>query len=101
LEPEIPRLPHKSFGVPSARHRTSVPTARRKTGQVFSRRPLGREEEAPWLALGRPLARKAVTLEERREDFVARCEARTLSERTLEWYDAAALVAGLAGRSDA
>jgi hypothetical protein len=36
LKPEISRLPHKSFGVPSARHRTSVPTARRKTGQVFS-----------------------------------------------------------------
>jgi hypothetical protein len=51
--------------------------------------------------LGRPLARKAVTLEELREDYLAHSEARTLSERTLEWYDAAALVAGLAGRGNA
>ncbi len=36
--------------------------------------------------LGRPLARKAVTLEDLREDFLAHCEARNLSERTLEWY---------------
>jgi hypothetical protein len=28
-----PRLPHKSFGVRFARHRTSLPTALRKTGQ--------------------------------------------------------------------
>jgi hypothetical protein len=36
--------------------------------------------------LGRPLERKAVTLEDLREDFLAHCEARNLSERTLEWY---------------
>ena len=36
--------------------------------------------------LGRPLARKAVTLEDLREDFLAHCEARNLSQRTLEWY---------------
>jgi hypothetical protein len=32
--------------------------------------------------LGRPLARKAVTLENLREDFLAHCEARNLSERS-------------------
>src|SRR6266508_1384887 len=36
--------------------------------------------------LGRPLARKAVTVEDLREEFLAHCEARNLSGRTLEWY---------------
>ncbi len=36
--------------------------------------------------LGRPLARRADTLEDLREEFLARCEARSLSGRTLEWY---------------
>jgi integrase/recombinase XerD len=36
--------------------------------------------------LGRPLARRAITLEDLREEFLAHCEARNLSGRTLEWY---------------
>jgi len=32
------------------------------------------------------MARKAITLEELREDFLEHCEARNLSGRTLEWY---------------
>lgn len=36
--------------------------------------------------IGRPLAKKAITLEDLRQDFLAHCEARNLSERTLEWY---------------
>ena len=36
--------------------------------------------------VGRPLARRAVTLEDLREEFLAHCEARNLSPRTLEWY---------------
>jgi hypothetical protein len=35
---------------------------------------------------GRPLARRAVTLEDLREESLAHCEARNLSGRTLEWY---------------
>jgi hypothetical protein len=48
--PTGPRPPHKSFVGPSAQHRTSLPTSRPRTGQVFSRRPLEREEEAAWFA---------------------------------------------------
>jgi len=36
--------------------------------------------------IGPPLAKKAVTLEDLRQDFLAHCEARNLSARTLEWY---------------
>ena len=36
--------------------------------------------------LGRPLARRTVTLDDLREEFLAHCEARNLSPRTLEWY---------------
>lgn len=36
--------------------------------------------------IGRPLARKTVTLEDLREEFLAHCEARNLSGRTVEWY---------------
>ena len=36
--------------------------------------------------IGRPMARKAITLEDLREEFLAHCEARNLSGRTLEWY---------------
>jgi hypothetical protein len=36
--------------------------------------------------LGRPLARRADTLEDLREEFLAHCEARNLIRRTLEWY---------------
>jgi site-specific recombinase XerD len=36
--------------------------------------------------LGRPLAKRAVTLDDLREEFLAHCEARNLSARTLEWY---------------
>ncbi|MGH2572606.1 MAG: hypothetical protein ACRDGU_03850 [Actinomycetota bacterium] len=36
--------------------------------------------------LGRPLARRADSLEDLREEFLAHCEARNLSGRTLEWY---------------
>ena len=39
--------------------------------------------------IGRPMARKTVTLEDLREEFLAHCEARNLSGKTLEWYDAA------------
>jgi len=35
---------------------------------------------------GRQLARMADTLEDLREEFLAHCEARNLSGRTLEWY---------------
>ena len=48
--PERPRPPHKSFGVSSARRRTSLPTDRRRTGQVFGRRPLEGEVGAAWSA---------------------------------------------------
>jgi hypothetical protein len=33
-----------------------------------------------------PMARKTVTLEDLREEFLAHCEARNLSGRTVEWY---------------
>ncbi len=36
--------------------------------------------------IGRPMARKAITLEDLREEFLAHCEALNLSGRTLEWY---------------
>ncbi len=36
--------------------------------------------------VGRPLARRADTLEDLREEFLAHCEARNLSGRTMEWY---------------
>jgi Phage integrase, N-terminal SAM-like domain len=36
--------------------------------------------------LGRPLARRDGTLEDLREEFLAHCEARNLSGRTLQWY---------------
>ena len=36
--------------------------------------------------IGRPMARKTVTLEDLREEFLAHCEARNLSGRTVEWY---------------
>ncbi len=36
--------------------------------------------------IGRPMARKAITLEDLREEFLAHCEARNLSGRALEWY---------------
>ena len=69
-----PRPPHKSFGVRSARHRTSLPTARRKTGQVFSRRPLEGEEGSGIVRpIERPLARKTVTMEDRRIDTFGAC----------------------------
>ncbi len=34
---------------------------------------------------GRPLARRADSLKDLREEFLAHCEARNLSGRTLEW----------------
>jgi integrase/recombinase XerD len=37
--------------------------------------------------VGRPLARKPITLEDLREDFLAHCESRNLSGRTVQWYD--------------
>jgi site-specific recombinase XerC len=37
--------------------------------------------------VGRPMARKAISLEDLREEFLAHCEARNLSGRTVEWYD--------------
>jgi hypothetical protein len=46
---------------------------------------------------GRQLARRADTLEDLREEFLAHCEARNLSGRTLEWYADRALAR--AGRS--
>jgi DNA-binding MarR family transcriptional regulator len=38
--------------------------------------------------VGRPLARKTVTLGELREEFLAHCEARNLSERTFDSLNA-------------
>lgn len=35
--------------------------------------------------MGRPIAKKAVRLEDLREESLARCEARNLSGRTIEW----------------
>lgn len=35
--------------------------------------------------IGRPMARKSVALEDLREEFLADCEARNLSGRTVEW----------------
>ena len=37
--------------------------------------------------IGRPMARKPITLEDLREEFLAHCEARNLSSKTVEWYD--------------
>jgi site-specific recombinase XerD len=37
--------------------------------------------------VGRPMARKPITLEDLREEFLAHCESRNLSIRTLDWYD--------------
>ena len=37
--------------------------------------------------VGRPMARKPITLEDLREEFLAHCEARNLSGRTVQWYD--------------
>lgn len=37
--------------------------------------------------IGRPMARKPITLEDLREEFLAHCEARNLSGKTVEWYD--------------
>jgi hypothetical protein len=37
--------------------------------------------------VGRPMERKPITLEDLREEFLARCEARNLSGRTVQWYD--------------
>ncbi len=37
--------------------------------------------------VGRPMARKPVTLEDLRQEFLAHCESRNLSGRTLDWYD--------------
>jgi hypothetical protein len=36
--------------------------------------------------VGRPMARKPITLEDLREEFLAHCESRNLSGRTLDWY---------------
>ena len=36
--------------------------------------------------LGRPITRSALTVEDLRQEFLAHCEARNLSGRTLEWY---------------
>jgi integrase/recombinase XerD len=35
----------------------------------------------------RPMARKPITLEDLREEFLAHCEARNLSGKTVQWYD--------------
>jgi hypothetical protein len=35
--------------------------------------------------MGRPIAKKATTLEDLREESLAHCEARNLSGRTIEW----------------
>jgi site-specific recombinase XerD len=37
--------------------------------------------------VGRPMARNPITLEDLREEFLAHCEARNLSGKTIEWYD--------------
>ncbi len=37
--------------------------------------------------VGRPMARKPITLEDLREEFLAHCEARNLSGKTLDWYE--------------
>jgi site-specific recombinase XerD len=37
--------------------------------------------------IGRPLASKPITLEDLREEFLAHCESRNLSGRTVQWYD--------------
>jgi hypothetical protein len=66
-------------------------------GQVFDRGsrdwtslqlPSSREERMSGMVrpLGRPLARRAVTLDDLRGEFLAHCEARNLSPGTLEWY---------------
>jgi integrase/recombinase XerD len=36
---------------------------------------------------GRPLRRRAVTIHDLREEFLARCQARNLSDRTIQWYE--------------
>jgi hypothetical protein len=35
--------------------------------------------------IGRPIAKKAIALEDLREESRAHCEARNLSGRTIEW----------------
>jgi site-specific recombinase XerD len=37
--------------------------------------------------VGRPMARKPITLEDLREEFLAHCESRNLSGKTVEWYE--------------
>jgi site-specific recombinase XerD len=37
--------------------------------------------------VGRPMARKPITLEDLREEFLAHCESRNLSGKTAEWYE--------------
>jgi hypothetical protein len=37
--------------------------------------------------VGHPLRRRAITIHELREEFLARCEARNLSDRTIQWYE--------------
>lgn len=37
--------------------------------------------------VGQPMARKPITLGDLREEFLAHCEARNLSGKTVEWYD--------------
>src|ERR671931_374170 len=71
---------------PPSRHRTSLLTALQKTGQVFIRRPPGMKGGSGMVRpLGRPMARRDVTVENLRQQSLAHCEARNLSERTLEW----------------
>jgi hypothetical protein len=35
--------------------------------------------------VGHPLRRRAVTIYDLREEFLARCQARNLNERTIQW----------------
>lgn len=37
--------------------------------------------------VGHPLHRRAVTVHDLREEFLARCQARNLSDRTIQWYE--------------
>jgi hypothetical protein len=45
------------------------------------------EEEAASSAPWTTMPRKQIRLEDLREEFLAHCESRNLSGRTLEWYD--------------
>jgi len=60
---------------PEDRTSLRTPSSRRRGGSGVGR------------PVGRPMARKPITLEDFREEFLAHCGARNLSGKTVEWYN--------------